>query len=326
MRPARRARRWLLALPLALAGAAGCGDEPAPAADAPAADAPLDAEASERVGQALAAMREKRWEDVLPVLQPLLDRPSPPPDATWIAGSAAFELGRYAEAVALLDDAVRRKPAFVPAATALGFARRETGDFAGARATFEAVVAERPMAYKAHYGLGLVALDEGRADDARRALEAALALEPEYLKAQAAVGRLLFEEGQLEEARAQLEQVAGRWPGNEQVLYLLAQTQSGLGDREAADATLARRAEIYRVKEQIGGLAVRRRAGTATAADYALEIGLQLELGDRGEAARTLALGLRAHPGAPELTALARRLGTAPEAEPADAEPDDLQR
>jgi len=323
MRTGRLARPWLLALPLALAGTAGCGDEPAPG---PSADAPLDAEASERLGQALEAMRERRWEDVLPILQPLLDRPSPPPDATWIAGSAAFELGRYSEAVALLDDAVRRKPSFVPAAAALGFARRETGDFAGARATFEAIVAERRTAYKAHYGLGLVALDEGRTEEARRALEAALALEPEYLKAQAAVGRLLFEEGRHEEARVQLEQVTERWPGNEQVLYLLAQTQSALGDREAADATLARRAGIYRIKEQIGGLALRRRAGSATAADYALEIALQLELGDRGEAARTLALGLRAHPGAPELTGLMRSPGMAADPDPADDEPDGLQR
>ena len=316
-------RAGLLALPLALA-AAGCGDDP-PAAPASAGstrpDEPLDAEASARLGQAVEAMRGRRWEEVPPLLQPLLDRPSPPADAAWIAGSACFELGRYPEAIALLDEAVRRKPELLPNASALGFAQREIGDFAGARATFEAIVAARPTAHKAHYGLGLVALDEGRLEDARRELEAALTIDPRYLKAQAALGRLLLDEGRHAEARDQLQRVTERWPGNEQALYLLAQAQSALGDQPAADATLAWRAEVYRIKEQIGGLAVRRRTGSASAADYALEVELQLQLGDKGEAARTLALGLRAHPGAPELAGLAPGK---PDSAPDDLEPDEV--
>jgi len=287
--------------------ATGCGDH-VPAAPVEKASggagAPLDAEAAARVGQALEAMRESRWEDVAPLLQPLLTRPAPPPDATWIAGSAAFNLGRYDEAIERLDDAVRRKPEFLPNAAALGFARREVGDFAGAEATFQQILAVRPQAYKAHYGLGLVALDQGRLPEARRELEAALAIEPKYLKAHAALGRLLFEEGRLADARVELEAVADAWPGNEQALYLLAQVQSALGDQPAADATLARRAQVYATKEQLGALAARRRAGATSAAEYAREVSLHLEIGETSEAARTLALGLRAHPGAPELTVL----------------------
>ena len=302
--------RWL-GVPL-LAALAGCGG------DSPPPGLPDDAEVAARVNRALESMAERRWEEVGPLLAPLLARSTPPPDATWIAGSAAFELGRYPEAVALLDDAVRRKPEFLPNAAALGFARRETGDFAGAEATFRAIIAARPSAYKAHYGLGLVALDQDRLPEARLAIEAALAIEPGYLKGRAALGRLLFEEGRLAESRAELERLIADWPSNEQALYLLAQVQSALGDQPAADATLARRAAVYRIKEQLGGLAARRRSGAPSAADYALEIGLQLELGEAGEAARTLDLGLRAHPGAPELQALKDAVLVAPGASGAE--------
>lgn len=319
------------ALVLALA-AAGCGDDaPAtPGASAPPA-APLDPEAAALVGQALEAMRGRRWEEVATILQPVLARPSPPPDATWIAGSAAFELGRYPETVELLEDAVRRKPAFLPNAVALGFARRELGDFAGAEATFQEIVAVRPTAHKAHYGLGLVALDQGRLPEARRELEAALALEPRYLKAHAALGRLLLDEGRLEDARDELQRVVEAWPGNEQALYLLAQAQSALGDQPAADATLARRAQVYAIKEQLGGLAARRRSSEPSAADYAQEVRLHLEIGETSEAARTFNLGLRAHPGASELLALLDdglvSPGAGDDTAAADDEPpDDLQR
>ena len=303
----RRALASVLAVALVL-GVAGCGDDasgpPVGAAPAASDDAPLDAEATALLGQALESMRGRRWEEVAPTLQPLLARPTPPADASWLAGSAAFELGRYSEAVERLDDAVRRKPAFLPNASALGFARRELGDFAGAQATFEQIVAARPTAHKAHYGLGLVALDQGHLPEARRELEAALALAPQYLKAHAALGRLLLEEGRDAEARDELERVVDAWPGNEQALYLLAQAQSALGDQSAADATLARRARVYAIKEQLGALIARRRAGEVGAADYAQEIGLHLEIGETSEAARTFSLGLRAHPGAPELMAL----------------------
>ncbi|HZL99058.1 MAG TPA: hypothetical protein VFD43_02300, partial [Planctomycetota bacterium] len=86
--------------------------------------------------------------------------------------------------------------------------------------------------------------------------------------------------------------------------YLLAQAQAALGEAAEAEATLERRAQVYRIKEQLAGYAARRRSGQQTAAEYALEIELQLQLGATAEAARTLDLGLRAHPGAPELQAL----------------------
>lgn len=331
MRRGAATSRAAVSTALALALVTGCGDDgPAtPAGTAPpsSAQVPLDPEAAALVSQALEAMRGRRWEEVGPILQPLLARPSPPPDAAWIAGSAAFELGRFTEAVEQLDDAVRRKPAFLPNASALGFARRELGDFAGAEATFQQILAARPTAHKARYGLGLVALDQGRLPDARRELEAALALDPGYLKAHAALGRLLFEEGRHEEARAELERVVEAWPGNEQALYLLAQAQSALGDPAAAEATLARRARVYAIKEQLGALITRRRAGAPTAAEYAQEVSLHLEIGETSEASRALALGLRAYPDAPALQTLVDHGLVSPRADDAadaaDGEPDD---
>jgi len=324
---------------LALAALAACGRNEAPAVSSagtpadravqqppaePAPEPPLDDESATRVRTAVEAMSARRWEDALAVLQPLLAREPVPADVAWIAGSADFELGRYSEAAPRLDDAVKRKPAFLPAASALGFAQRELGDFAAAEATFRAIVAVRPEAHKAHYGLGLVELDQGRLPEARQEIEAALALAPDYRKARAALGRLLFEEGRLDEARAQLQRVVDDWPGNEQALYQLAQVESALGDQQAAEAALERHARVYSAKEQLGALAGRRRTGEETAAEFALEVSLRLEIGEPAEAARTLGVGLRAHPEAPELTSI-RLLGAeAPGA--AEDEPDDLER
>jgi tetratricopeptide (TPR) repeat protein len=290
------------ALGLLVLLAGGCGRTPARATAA--AEQPLDEPGRVALAAAVRAQQQGMHEQVGPLLARLLALDPPPADAQFVAGSAAYDLGLYGEAAQRLDDAVRRKPEFLGAATALGFARRRLGDYASAADTFRQVVAERPEAYKAHYGLGLLALDGGRVPEARAHLEHALALRPDYLKARFALARVLIEEQRLDEARQALEALLVQWPSHEQALYHLAQVLSALGQHDAAAAVLARREETYRRGEEVGGLLARRRAGDKDPRLSARLTELYLALGELDDASRELQLGLHAAPQDPELQAL----------------------
>lgn len=250
----------------------------------------------ELVDRAMSAMFAQDYESVGQHLEPLLERASPSGDVLFIAGSAAYELQRYGEAVTLLSAAVEAKPEFLPTSSALGFAHQKLGAFEQASEAFRAIVAAAPEAYKAHYGLGLVALDEGRLEDARTHLEQALALKPDYLKARFHVARLLHEEKRLEEARDALAGVVEAWPSHEEALYRYARVLSELGDAEGAERVMARHAEVYAAKERIGSLIGRQRAGEDSP-DLRRQIStIWLQLGEFGEALGACRAGIAAFP------------------------------
>jgi tetratricopeptide (TPR) repeat protein len=223
-----------------------------------------------------------------------------------VAGEAAYELGRYAEAVERLTDAVARLPSYRPNATTLGFAHYKLGQFAQAATVFRSIVALKPDAYKAHYGLGHVALAEGRTAEARAALEEALRLQPGYLKARFDLGRVLQEEGRLEESAQAFEAVLERWPSHDEALFRLAQVRAAQGRQADADAVLARRAEVYALTEEIGGLVQRVRAGTDTPETWQRIVVLQDRLGEDEQAASALRDGLQRFPEDPGLLELQR--------------------
>jgi len=269
-------RRALL-LGLALCA---CQDAAEPT-ESPAA--PLSAEDEALVLSALTAMRARDYDAVGVALQPLLDREPPPGDALFIAGSAAYELQRYGDAVRLLSKAVQAKPEFVPTSSALGFAHHKLGAFNEASRVFAQIVAAEPTAYKAHYGLGLVALDQGNLKPARAHLEQALTQKPDYLKARFHMARLLHEEQRLDEARDALAEIVDAWPSHEEALYRYASVLSELGDEQGAERVMARHAEVYATKERIGGLIGRQRAGEDSPELRRQIVTLWLQLGEFGE-------------------------------------------
>ncbi|MHC4845271.1 MAG: tetratricopeptide repeat protein [Planctomycetota bacterium] len=253
---------------------------------------PLSAEEQALVDRAMSAMFVRDYESVGSHLQPLLERDAPPGDALFIAGSAAYELQRYGEAVTLLSAAVQAKPDFLPTSSALGFAHHKLGAFEESSEAFAAIIAVAPEAYKAHYGLGLVALDQGRLEAARAHLEQALALRPGYLKARFHMARLLHEEKRLEEARDALAAVVEDWPSHEEALYRYARVLSELGDTDGAERVMARHAEVYAGKERIGALIGRQRAGEDSPDVRRQIVTLWLQLGefDEGLAACSAAI------------------------------------
>ena len=244
----------------------------------------------------MADMHSRNHGAVAPILQRLLDRDPAPADALYVAGSAAYELQRYGDAVRLLSAAVRANPEFLPTSSALGFAQHKLGAFDQARAAFAAIVAVAPESHKAHYGLGLVALDQGQLDRARTHLERALALQPDYLKARFQLARMLQEEGRLDQARDALAQIVDAWPSHEEALYRYARVLSALGEEIAAQRVMDRRAEVYAAKDRMGGLIAKQRAGQDSPALRQELVTLWLQLGEWTEAHEACLAAIAAFP------------------------------
>jgi tetratricopeptide (TPR) repeat protein len=300
--------RRVLLLGLALFA---CQEGVDPPQDAPVTavePAPLSAEDEALVGSALAAMRARDYEAVGAILKPLLDRDPASGDVLFIAGSAAYELQRYGDAVRLLSQAVVVKPQFLPTSSALGFAHQKLGAFEQASRAFAAIVAADPDAHKAHYGLGLVALDQGELETARAHLEQALAVDPDYLKARFHMARLLHEENRLEEARDALASLVDAWPSHEEALYRYARVLSELGDEEGAERVMARHTEVYAAKQQIGGLIARQRAGEDSPDLRRQIVTLWLQLGEFGEALDACRAARAAFPDDTGLTELQQQI------------------
>ncbi len=276
-----------------------CGDDPP-------AEPPLSPADQLVLGRAIAAKQAGRPQEVAGILAEMLARTPPPAQAQLVAGEAAYDLALHAEAVERLTDALARLPSYRPNATTLGFAHYKLGQFAQAATVFRSIVALRPDAHKAHYGLGHVALAEGRAAEARAALEEALRLRPDYLKARFDLGRVLQDEGRLEEAAAAYEAVLVRWPSHDEALFRLAQVRAAQGRQADADAVLARRAEVYAVKEELAALVQRVRDGSDAPATWQRLVVLQDRLGEDEAAEKALRDGLQRFPEDPGLLELRR--------------------
>lgn len=269
---------------------------------------PLSPADAELMGRALAAMHSRNHDKVAQILRPLLGRDPALADALFVAGSAAYELQRYGDAVRLLSAAVLAKPDFLPTSSALAFAHHKLGAFDKARDAFTAIAAVAPKNHKAHYGLGLVALDQGQLDRARTHLERALALKPEYLKARFHLARLLQEEGRLEPARDALAKIVDAWPSHEEALYRYARVLSALGEHASAQRVMDRRSEVYAGKDRMGSLIAQQRAGKDSPALREELVTLWLRLGEWMEAHEACRAAIAAFPDEPSLQELLSRV------------------
>jgi putative PEP-CTERM system TPR-repeat lipoprotein len=144
--------------------------------------------------------------------------------------------GRTGEALALLDQALRKRPGdAVLLALCVEIAT------AGKRYTEAVRAAEELMRLDAVLGLRLVAathVAEGRPDKAFARIERELQRSPEEQQLQAELCRLQLRTNKPREARATAEAMVRRLPGSPAGYLLLAETQLAAGDPDSARATL----------------------------------------------------------------------------------------
>ena len=116
------------------------------------------------------------------------------------AARAAYEAGRPAEAVNLLQAVLQHEPRSAPAYHLLGLSLFGLGDLGGAERALRASLSNDKRRPSVHVNLGDVLQRQGKAPEAERAYRAALALDRRHLGAAAALSHLLIGLGRPAEA------------------------------------------------------------------------------------------------------------------------------
>ena len=132
-----------------------------------------------------------------------------------LRGRAAFQAGRFAEAVTAFQAAVDADPDSGRARTNLGTALGQTGKTDKAIEQFRQAIAIDLKSGSAHYNLGEIFASQGKLPLARQHLEEAITIDPEDLQAQLGLARVLRASGDLEQARSHFASALEIDPANE---------------------------------------------------------------------------------------------------------------
>lgn len=135
------------------------------------------------------------------------------PEVRNMCGEAQRELGDPDAAIACYREALDIDPRHAGAWNNLGNACRDAGDIAGAVEAYERALAIDPDLPMAHNNLGVVLKSRGRIGEAIRHFEKALAVAPDYAEAGLNLGNALRLAGRREEAIRQLKQLIALHPG-----------------------------------------------------------------------------------------------------------------
>jgi len=134
------------------------------------------------------------------------------PVALHLLAAMEMQVGRIAQAITLLDRALRFKPDYVEALLDRANACALLNRFADALASYDAVIEQRPSDVDAlfHRGAALVALN--RPGDALASFERALAIKPDHVEALNNRGGILHLTGRLDEALASYDRSVALQP------------------------------------------------------------------------------------------------------------------
>lgn len=121
-----------------------------------------------------------------------------------LAGDIFAHAGRTADAVRVLEEAVRRNPDNDQDALSLALAQMQTGTAAAAEKTLRQGLAHTPDSGRLYWGLGIVSVIEGRNREAESYLARAIDLLPDWPAGYSALGTFYYETGQISKARETL--------------------------------------------------------------------------------------------------------------------------
>jgi predicted TPR repeat methyltransferase len=165
----------------------------------------------------------------------------PTSDAAAIGrGDVLFQLGRAEEAIACYRRAVAIQPQNPTALFALGSALMTTGAQAEGHDYLRQSLEIDPGNARAHINLGLTYFNTGNADAAATAARNALLIDDQLQIAQVLLGTALAEQGDLDGAAASLSRAVTTGSHNAEALFTLADVQTALENRPAAELALQR--------------------------------------------------------------------------------------
>lgn len=119
-------------------------------------------------------------------------------------GMHFLRIGRPADAVPMLKEAVRRDPTHVDARLSLALALQRISQPLEAIDVLREATVASPQSVAAHTGLAAALHQQGRVDEALQAYERAIALDPKAVEARSNMAVLLQQQGRMEQAVARL--------------------------------------------------------------------------------------------------------------------------
>jgi len=132
------------------------------------------------------------------------EEPAPPgpssPRQHYDLSAVLHRQGRYQEALAAADDALRLDPDIADGHTARGLNLERLGWLDSALAAFERALEIEPDSARGHLNRGVVLQRQGRLSEARAAYERAVRIEPQYALGHCNLGVVLQRQGQLQQA------------------------------------------------------------------------------------------------------------------------------
>jgi predicted O-linked N-acetylglucosamine transferase (SPINDLY family) len=159
------------------------------------------------------------------------------PDALNLAGVIAYETGRPAQALELLNKAIRLHGSDATYHYHVGLIYRALGRLQEARASYERAVALNPRYVDAHNNLGAVWRDLGDAAQAAACCRKAVAIDPGYVAGYANLGAALKDAGLLDESLASCRHALLLNPQHVGALGNLGATLNELGRYDEAIAS-----------------------------------------------------------------------------------------
>jgi arylsulfatase A-like enzyme/Tfp pilus assembly protein PilF len=225
---------------LAALGYIGAGAEP-PATESGSLADPKDFIALfDRLRQANSAVRERRFDEAIPILKAVLTGDPRNAFATLVLGSAYMGKGASREAITQFRRYLELVPTSSYAHQWIAICHLRLGERDLALREAEAALALDPRFTDARVLKAGVLATRGKYDAAIRVLREAIATDPAKPMIRLDLAKILAEAGRADEARAQFETALRLEPDSVPALTGLGALLAGQGDLEGAEATLRR--------------------------------------------------------------------------------------
>jgi choline-sulfatase len=280
---------------LAALGYVGAGAEPgATAPDRARMDPKTMIGIFNRLRRANTAVRDRRFDEALPLLREVLREDPRNAFALLVMGSAEMGRGRFADAVPWFkkylelvpgsayahhwiaichlqrgahDEALRESEATLAIDPRFSDARVMRGGILAARGAYPEAIAELRAAVDSdpakpvlRLDLAKVLAEAGQASEARAEYEAALRAQPDYAPALVGLGALQVAQGEAEPARRTLTRALELDPSSDEARFNLGRALELTGDRAAARAEYERLAADPRARGSVRAAARERLA------------------------------------------------------------------